>query len=360
MQNDRKTLVHVVQHLAPGGIESLALDFVSFSHPGHNVYIISLQGDKQHALARWPRLQPFANQLIFLNKPDSFHFDTLVELCRLFRELSVDVVHTHHIGPLLYGGLAATQCHIKTKLHTEHDVWHLNRFKHRQIQRALLMWVKPHLVADANAVKRRLKQLFAYSPLTTIHNGIDTQYFVQGNKQAARNHLHLPLQQTVIGSAGRLERVKGHDILIKAMVELPQKFTLVIAGSGSEKKQLMQLSKQLGVQDRVIFLGRVSNMPLFYQSLDLFCLPSRHEGFPLSAIEAQACGTPTMATNVGASAETLCPNSGFLVAPHSAKKLAFAIKAFKPSAHSPREFVVNHHDIRDTVTQYQHLINIGA
>ncbi|ANO34611.1 glycosyltransferase [Vibrio breoganii] len=360
MKKDIKTVVHVVQHLAPGGIESLALDFVSFSSVDHEVYIVSLQGTKQQALEKWPRLKDFANHLVFLNKPDAFSLKTISDLSALFRELGVDVVHTHHIGPLLYAGLAAKQCGIKAKLHTEHDVWHLNSFKHRQLQRALLMWVQPMVVADAFKVEKRLDELFAHSKLTTIHNGIDTLRFVEGQKQASREALNLPKDKTLIGTAGRLESVKGHDLLIQAISELPQQYQLAIAGDGSQFEALKTLTDRLGLEKRVFFLGRLENMPMFYQSLDLFCLPSRHEGFPLTAIEAQSCGTPTLVTDVGASAETLCPDSGLLVEANCSQKLAQAIKAFKPSSTSPREHVVNKHDIRDVVSRYQQLANIGA
>ncbi|GEA59322.1 glycosyltransferase [Vibrio comitans] len=360
MNKDMKTVVHVVQHLSPGGIESLALDFVSFSSRDHDVYIVSLQGTKEQALAKWPKLKAFAEQLVFLNKPDAFSLKTISDLCALFKELHVDVVHTHHIGPLLYAGLAAKQCGIKSKLHTEHDVWHLNSFKHRQLQRALLMWVQPMVVADAFKVEKRLDELFTHSKLTTIHNGIDTLRFVEGQKQASREALNLPKDKTIVGTAGRLESVKGHDLLIKAVNELPHHYLLAIAGDGSQHDKLKTLTASLGLNERVFFLGRLEDMPRFYQSLDLFCLPSRHEGFPLTAIEAQSCGTPTLVTDVGASAETLCPDSGLLVEANCSKKLAEAINAFKPSSTSPRAHVVKKHDIRDVVSRYQQLANIGA
>ncbi|MPW36434.1 glycosyltransferase [Vibrio sp. B1Z05] len=355
MKKGRRTIIHVVQHLAPGGIESLALDFITFGDANDDVYIVSLQGTKTDAIAKWPRLQAFSQQLIFLNKPERFCSKTISDLCALFKRLSVDVVHTHHIGPLLYAGVAAKLSGVRSKVHTEHDVWHLNRYKHQQIQKLLLNWVKPVLVADAVKVEQRLNDLFVYAKLTTIHNGIDTKHFLPGDKLSARNTLNIPKNATIIGSAGRLEAVKGHDLLIHAFSLLPKQYVLAIAGDGSQMTSLIGLVKSLNLQERVLFLGRVDNMPCFYQSLDLFCLPSRHEGFPLTAIEAQACAIPTLVTDVGASNETLCPNSGRLVAANSPSELASAIESFQFNTGSPRDFVVKNHDIRDVVTRYSQL-----
>ncbi|MGC9461033.1 glycosyltransferase, partial [Vibrio genomosp. F10] len=102
-----QTVVHVVQHLAPGGLESLALDLLSFSTPLNRVMIVSLEGEKNQSITNWPRLKPFANQVLFLEKQPGVKLGTLAQLIKVFRQIKPDVVHTHHIGPLVYAGLAA-------------------------------------------------------------------------------------------------------------------------------------------------------------------------------------------------------------------------------------------------------------
>ena len=143
---------------------------------------------------------------------------------------------------------------------------------------------------------------------------------------------------------------------------LPSNVSLAIAGNGSERQSLEALTQKLNLSDRVIFLGLVDNMPAFYQSLDLFCLPSRHEGLPLSTLEAQACGIPTVATDVGATDETLCPNTGSLVARPSitalAKELDNATQrlyASDPNTVSPRDYILSNFDIRKMVNAYDAL-----
>lgn len=352
-----RNVVHVVQHLAPGGLESLALDLLTFANPADKVLIISLEGNKKDAIENWPRLAEFSKQIIFVDKKPGIHFQTVLALSKLFSLIKPDVVHTHHIGPLLYGGYAARLSRVPVRIHTEHDVWHLNNQKHRNLQALALRIAKPTLVADADKVELTLKRHFGYENTVTIKNGIDCEKFTTGSQILARQKLGIAIDKTIVGTAGRLEVVKGHDLAIKAMSLLPDSYHLVVAGDGSQRAKLEQLVQHLGLQEQVTFLGLVSEMPRFYQSLDLFCMPSRSEGFPLSPLEAQACGIRAVVTDVGASSETLCPQTGRVMQPENIVAIARAIanSMNKPSNVSPRQFVLNNNDVRQMVKAYEQL-----
>ncbi len=355
-QNEN-TLVHVVQHLEPGGIEALALDMLSLSPNRERVFIVSLEGDKVDALNRWPRLVPFRDQLLFMNKKPGKQIGLIYQLSQLFRTFSVDAIHTHHIGPLLYAGAAAALAGVRHRIHTEHDTWHLQNPKHRRLQTAALKLIKPVLVADANKVKQDLDSHFDYANTVVVKNGVDCNKFVPGSKNIARSQLQLPQNKIVLGCAGRLINLKGHQYAIQALSQLPKKFCLAIAGDGPEKQVLQTLAEHKGVADRLFLLGRVDDMPTFYQALDLFCLPSLKEGLPLSTLEAQACNIPTIASDVGATTETICPDSGAVVQAQNIKMLVTTIKdmVMFPSLIAPRDFVTNNFDIHNVISQYNAL-----
>ncbi|WP_406733318.1 glycosyltransferase [Vibrio scophthalmi] len=356
-QAQPKLTVHVVQHLAPGGIEALVLEMLRHADKQHRILIVSLEGSLSSAVQRWPRLMPFKNHLIFLNKPNGVQLSTLLVLAKLLKLLKPQVLHTHHIGPLLYGGAAAKIAHISCHIHTEHDIWHLSNRSSARLQRIALNMAKPRLVADADSVSAGLSRQFNYPDITVIKNGIDCQRFKPASLTLARQKLGLPLADTIIGSAGRLEYVKGHDILIKALTLLPRNISIAIAGIGSQAEKLKSLAQQLNVADRIHWLGLVEDMPRFYQSLDMFCLPSRHEGFPLSTLEAQACDIVTIASQVGSVEETICPHSGALF--EAEKPQALARQTLSTLADinraSPRRFVLNNHNIQTMVAAYQNL-----
>jgi glycosyltransferase involved in cell wall biosynthesis len=103
----------------------------------------------------------------------------------------------------------------------------------------------------------------------------------------------------------RLDRLKGHDVLLKALAWMKEDAELLIVGDGPERGALEVLAAELGVQDRVRFAGFRKDVPDLLAASDFFVLPSRTEGLPLSVLEAMAHGLPSIATPVGGVPEAL-------------------------------------------------------
>lgn len=352
------TVIQVVQHLRPGGIETLSLDLCGFARADEKMLIVSLEGDLETALAAWPRLAAYREQLIFLDKQAGISLSLLAKLIRVIKENAAQTVHSHHIGPLLYAGLAARIAGVEHLIHTEHDAWHLNVYKRRLLQRGAIKLLHPVLVADAQTVAQSMRRQLQYDKqITVIRNGIDSEYFLPGNKLMARAQLRLPTHVQIIGCSGRMETVKGQAVLLHALSKLPLTVHLALAGSGSIESNLRQLAAQLEVHERVHFLGHIDSMPTFYQALDLFCLPSLAEGLPLSPLEAQACNITTLVTDVGGSKETLCPHSGkFIPADDSQIMAQTLLKMLRsPSNAKPRAYVQAHGDVRVMAEAYADL-----
>lgn len=360
-----KVVVQVVQHLRAGGIECLVLEMMrsSLKSNDENMHIISLEGSMEEALSKWPRLLPYKKKLHFINKQPGLSISCLLKIKRLLKELNADVLHSHHIGPLLYGGLAAKLCNINCRIHTEHDAWHMADHKRRRLESVLLKWVKPILVADATGVQKQLESYQPNYPSQVIHNGVDCQVFHKGNQPYARAQLGLIQNMEnksikYIGCAGRLTEVKGHKYLIDALKFLKDNCVLVLAGEGEYRDELEMYIQQSGLSDRVILLGNIDNMVGFYQSLDVFCLPSLNEGLPLSPLEAQACGIPVVLTDVGGCREACCPDSGVMVPAKDGTALAWAIrqvlrKLSRDQVPSPREFVTAERDFSNMLGEYR-------
>lgn len=360
-----RVVVQVVQHLRAGGIECLVLEMMRSSLRSNNedMHIISLEGNMGEALSKWPRLLPYKKKLHFINKKPGLSFTCLLKIKKLLKNLNADVVHSHHIGPLLYGGLAAKLSNIPRRIHTEHDAWHMADHKRRRLESMLLKWVKPILVADATGVQKQLASYQPNYPSQVIHNGIDCQVFHKGNQPYARAQLGLVQNLEgksikYIGCAGRLTEVKGHKYLIDALKFLKENCILVLAGEGEYRDELELYIQQSGLTDRVILLGNIDNMVNFYQSLDVFCLPSLNEGLPLSPLEAQACGIPVILTDVGGCREACCPESGVMVPAKDGTALAWAIrqtlsKLSRDQVPSPRSFVTAERDFNNMFDEYR-------
>lgn len=344
------SVLHIVQHLAPGGIETLVLEMQARDPDCH---VVSLDGDARTALKAWPRLNEHADRLHFLQKKPGIQLGTLFGLRALISRLNPRAVHTHHIGPMLYGGLASRLAGATCLVHTEHDAWHLENPKRATIVRLLEKLVRPQMVADADAVAAQLKSRCGIHA-TTIRNGIDTEKFSPKDKQTARQLFNLPSKGQLVGTAGRLEPVKNQMMLINAFAASAyfNDAHLVIAGDGSQRALLERRANALGIGTRVHFLGRVDRMAEYLSALDLFVLPSNKEGYPLSLLEAQSCGVPVIATDVGGSRDAVCPATGQMIQAGDSLGLSYALKKLDANGGNPRDFVLAEGSIDVMTAQY--------
>jgi len=352
-------IVHVVQHLRPGGLEVMALELARAQAARHPTLLVSLDGDAETTLAAWPRLRSQRDQLIFLGKKPGLDPMLPVRLFSLFRRLKPCGVHTHHIGPLLYAGPAARAAGVPIRVHTEHDAWHLQNARRRRIAQLALAATNPILIADAPHVANMVAKTLKRAAPRVILNGVDMERFAPGNAADARLRLGLPEHRKIIGIAARLEPVKGVDVAIAAMQSVPDAL-LVIAGSGGQRGNLEKQAASLGVSDRIRFLGHVDDTALFYQAIDVLCLPSRDEGLPLALLEAQASGTRVVASRVGGVPAGVDPVSGVLVAAEDPDALAQALRCVlgedTATQSSPRSFVEHTASLAAMASAYSHIM----
>lgn len=334
-------VIHVVQHLSPGGLEVMALELARAQQElGQESFVLSLEGDIETALAHWPRLASQRGQLLFAGKRAGLDLTLVPRLIGLFRRMRPACVHTHHVGPMLYAGAAARLAGVPARLHTEHDAWHLADPRRRRIVRAARFAMAPVMIADAPHVARSVAEALGGTPPVVVMNGVDTARLKPGDQSTARQALGLPADVRLLGIAARLEHVKGVDVALDAMRHLASHVHLAIAGGGGEAATLRSQAIALGIEARVHWLGVMDDMARFYPALDLLLVPSRHEGLPLAPLEAQACGIRVVATEVGGTAAGICPLTGHLVPAENPIAMAGAIRIALDGTGDPRPFVL--------------------
>jgi glycosyltransferase involved in cell wall biosynthesis len=358
----KPVIVHVVQHLKPGGIESFALEFQRAAQPFFDVHIISLEN--HNVKGYWNNIDGFKDFIHVLNKKPGWQANIFTQLKSFFERINPIYVHTHHIGPLVYGGVAARLAGVENLIHTEHDAWHLANMKARILQKLVMRLVSPIYVADADFVAQQINKLMpsqkpSLLPIV-ITNGVDTEKFKPSlsNKKDLLNKAHLPTELTFIGCAARLESVKAHHVLINALSQLPNNIGLLLAGTGSLQDELTQLVISLHLENRVFFLGHIEDMTSFYPLIDVFCLSSSDEGLPLAPLEAQSCGVPAVLTDVGGCKEAICNVTGRVVPPNNPFLLAQALiqTLQQNNTPSPRVFIENQRSINTMIKQYVSLL----
>jgi glycosyltransferase involved in cell wall biosynthesis len=351
--------VQVVQKLEPGGIETLALA-LSTALPGSNS-IFSLEGSEATLRGAWSSAATSQARIEGFGKRPGVYPMLVAGLTRRLLALQPRAVITHHIGPLLYAGLAARLARVPRLVHVEHDIWHFDAPRRRTLARLAVGMLRPEYVVLSKSAAANQRRLLGIDHVTVIPNGVDVDRFAPADQALARRKFGLDPACKWIGTAGRLETVKGHDVLIAAFARLADHgLRLAIAGEGSQRRALEAQAAVLGVAARVAFLGHCSDMAALLPAFDLFCLPSRAEGQPLSVLEAQAAGIPVVASDVGAVREALCPQTSRLVPPDDAAALAAAIADVlaRPDHGSPRPFVVANFNWDKTVRAYRELIGV--
>lgn len=154
------------------------------------------------------------------------------------------------------------------------------------------------------------------SKVHVVYNGIDTAIFSPGPKDEARRVLGIDASESLVTYVGNLAAVKGVDVLINSLASLRRagkRVTAVIVGAGPMRGTLERLAASLGLEGSIRFVGScpLERVALWHRATDLLVLPSRSEGVPNVLREAQACGTPFLASRVGGVSEIAPPSALF-------------------------------------------------
>jgi glycosyltransferase involved in cell wall biosynthesis len=201
------------------------------------------------------------------------------------------------------------------------------------------------LLGVSNAVRDDMRRCLPSWPaerIETLYNRIDIAAVQaeQVSREAAREHLGLPLDAWVVGNVGRLHPDKDQATLIKgfalALPQLPAGSLLAIMGSGKLEASLKSLASELGVSDSVRFLGQVASGRNYFKAFDLFALSSDHEPFGMVLLEAMAAGVPVIASDCGGGPEVV-GNVGALFAFADVAVLASLLVQFSAMSAVQRE-----------------------
>lgn len=234
-----------------------------------------------------------------------------VRLLQLARRFDPDVVHIHPnaTGSVVRVLLAATDVTLVTTEHTSHE-----RFDYfKQLLNGTTNALNDVVVANSQATLdslTRWERIFfdiTKTDTTVIHNGVNVSAI-----NAAVEPPDLPMDSSafLIGTVGRLSRVKNQETLLNAAAPLVNKFddlALVFIGDGPLRSDLADLAADLDIKDSVYFLGHVNRQSVYkiMTAMDIFVFPSYHEGFGVAVAEAMASGVPVIASDIPALREVV-------------------------------------------------------
>lgn len=254
------------------------------------------------------------------------------DLRNALREFEPDIVHAHLWAAALFSALAFPEARAKHITHVRDcRAWLASTQWQcalgRQAARILMDRVQSRFIAVSEAAKDYTAHHLGIprQRFEVIYNGIDGAAFRPTFRSG------LPRSRIVIGTAGRLSHDKGHDYLLQSAAQLRDRGVdceIRFAGSATDacRRMYVAMANDLGVADRVVFLGQVQDMSEFYGDLDIFAFPSLTEGLGVAVLEAMAMELPVVAAAVGGVPEIVSNREdGVLVPPADPTAMTAAI-----------------------------------
>lgn len=214
----------------------------------------------------------------------------------------------------------------------------INLIMQQRIPRRMIRWAGEHaaaMITVCDALRNEMLR-FGMDParITTLRNGVDLDLFKPADRVAARHALGL--EHFTLLSVGHLDPRKGHAHVISALPGIPDA-RLIIVGSGPDHKRLSALARAEGVADRVALVGTMPQEQLrnYYSAADALVLASSREGWANVLLEAMACGTRVIASNVWGTPEVVRePVAGVLLSSTSAQGVIDGVRELR--SHSPQ------------------------
>lgn len=251
------------------------------------------------------------------------------QLRNFLKERRFDFIHTHtETGGLL---LRLCGCVPGKKFYTIHGMsfWKGGPIKPRLVYKPIERFICSGMDANLGMNKEELYFLTKWNKRTAHYvHGVGLNVARMQNPSRSREQMReefgLAESDKFIASIGELDDNKNHITVIKALATLGRKdFKYVVCGVGPNKDMLLAEAERMGLKDNVILAGYRSDIPDVLNAADIFVFPSFHEGMPVSALEAMACGLPIICSEIRGNVDIIREgDNGYLFQPSDVETLA--------------------------------------
>lgn len=322
-----RLLLHVFATFGAGGPQVRATHLIGRLGAGWRHRIVPMDGNTAAAA----RLPPGAAVEVLPAPPRRSFAGSVRAFVRLLRAERPDLLLTYNWGAI-EAVVAARWLRLPAVVHHEEGFGPeelQRRLWRRACVRRVALRSVPAVVVVATAMARIARREWGLAPerVLQLPNGVDCERFRPA--PAGPAPAGAAARPFTVGSVGGLRAEKDHATLVRALAAMrAADARLLLVGDGPERPRLHELAAALGVADRVVFAGAVTDPAASYRAMDVFALPSRTEQMPLAQLEAMASGLPVAGSDVGEVRAVLPPESrGALVAPGDAPALAAALDA---------------------------------
>jgi len=244
---------------------------------------------------------------------------------RTLRTAAPAIFHANRVSPLdcAYAILAAALARVPAVIATQHlYVSEKSGFR----QRLVSLGVDRYIAVSSEIARGLRAHVFSPSKVRVIHNGVPLEPFRRAGKGPGAA-IPNPGSKPLVLTLARLHAQKGIPFLLAAVPLVPDAL-FAIAGDGPDRGDLERQARDLGISDRVLFLGQRNDVPQLLAECDAFVLPSLWEGLPVSILEAMGAARPVIASAIPGNDEAVVDGvTGLLVPPRDPGALAEAIRS---------------------------------
>jgi len=223
---------------------------------------------------------------------------------------NIDVLHCHQYTPWVYGTFAAIGTKTKV-IFTEHGRFYPDRssWKRRYVN-PVLSFFTDNITAISHATKQALVdyEFIPEQKIEVIYNGITPVSADPARTLKLKQELSINSSTKVIGTIARLDPIKNHHMMFNAYKRVLDNFpdtVLLLIGDGEERENIESLVKKLGIQNKVILTGYISEPGAYLECMDIFLLPSLSEGTSMTLLEAMSLKKPCIVTDAGGNSEII-------------------------------------------------------
>lgn len=226
-----------------------------------------------------------------------YNLKTIFQLVKLVKEKKIDIISTHSGKDAWIGNIVGLITGVKV-LRVRHLIVPIKSPKSYNMA--------TKVVTVSEQVSKELEVAgVEKEKLQTIYTGVDTHRFSDNLEYNLKDELNIDKDIKLIGVVAVLRRAKRHKELIETVLKLDLNAKLVIVGDGPQMKNLQKIVEENDVANKVILLGHRNDVNKLLPNFDVFVLASEHEALGTSLLEAQSCGVPVIASNVGGIPEAL-------------------------------------------------------
>ena len=288
-------ILQIIPYFCFGGAETMCENLTyALKKMGHEVTVVSLY-DEHTPISQ--RMEKNGVKILYLDKKLGLDLSMVPKLTKIMKKERPDAVHTH-LDVIKYAVAAAKLAGIETCVHTVHNV--ADKEAEGRLQKIInktyfkLGWSVP--VALSPEVQRTIAAFYSMdlSNIPVIYNGVDLSRCIPKETYTT--------DTLTLVHIGRFNEQKNHEGLLQAFQKIHARYPncrLNLLGDGELRESMEAYAKALGIFESVRFLGSQSDVYPHLHDADIFLLPSKYEGMPMTIIEAMGTGLPIVASAVG-------------------------------------------------------------